>query len=307
MINTLYQIIRTIRPRQWLKNLAIFAAPILQGVVLKHDVLISCVLAFIAFTLLACGTYILNDLVDAPKDRKHPVKSNRPIASGKLSINLALILMAAFYFLGTLISFSFVGSYFGILGISYILLQLSYSFYLRNIIIMDAMAVSAGFILRVFAGGVASDTSISSWLVLTTIGLSLLLAFGKRRSEKTLLSEYEESETRTTLLHYPEALLDSMISMSASFCMIAYSVYAFQTSPVLMGPEISRLLPSILKSPKWMMITIPLVLYGVARYLYIIYEKKEGESPERVLLSDSPLLLTVLIWGVTVFIIRYSL
>uniref|UniRef100_A0A7C4XVP0 Decaprenyl-phosphate phosphoribosyltransferase n=1 Tax=candidate division WWE3 bacterium TaxID=2053526 RepID=A0A7C4XVP0_UNCKA len=307
MINLLYQITRTIRPRQWLKNLAVFAVPILQGTVFNKGIFEASALAFVSFTLLACGTYILNDMVDAPEDRKHPVKKNRPIASGKISFNLALMLMLIFYSLGLWVSFNHVGSFFGFLGISYVLLQLSYSFYFRSIIIMDALAVSAGFILRVFAGGVASDTSIPSWLVLTTIGLSMLLAFGKRRSEKTLLSEYQESETRATLLHYPATLLDSMISMSASFCMISYSVYAFQNSPVLSDTEITKLLPSILKSPKGMMITIPLVLYGIARYLYIIYEKKEGESPERVLLSDRPLLFTVLLWTIVVFFIRYAL
>ena len=307
MINLLYQITRTIRPRQWLKNLAVFAVPILQGTVFNKGIFEASALAFVSFTLLACGTYILNDMVDAPEDRKHPVKKNRPIASGKISFNLALMLMLIFYSLGLWVSFNHVGSFFGFLGISYVLLQLSYSFYFRSIIIMDALAVSAGFILRVFAGGVASDTSIPSWLVLTTIGLSMLLAFGKRRSEKTLLSEYQESETRATLLHYPATLLDSMISMSASFCMISYSVYAFQNSPVLSDTEITKLLPSILKSPKGMMITIPLVLYGIARYLYIIYEKKEGESPERVLLSDRPLLFTVLLWTIVLFFIRYAL
>jgi hypothetical protein len=150
------------------------------------------------------------------------------------------------------------------------------------------------------------DISISSWLILTTIGLSLLLAFGKRRSEKTILDEHHIGErTRATLRHYPDTLLDSMISMSASFCIMAYSLYTFQTSPVLKGTAISQILPSILKTPKWMMLTIPLVIYGVARYLYIIYEKKAGESPERVLLSDKPILATVLLWGLSIFLIVY--
>ena len=170
--------------------------------------------------------------------------------------------------------------------------------------------VASLFILRVFAGGLAAEVSVSSWLILTTIGLSLLLAFGKRRSEKTILLKYdinsEKSETRKTLKHYPDSLLDSMISMSSAFCIITYALFTFQISPDgLYNPTLSSILPSILRTPKLMMLTIPFVIYGVARYLYVIYEKKEGESPERVLLSDKALLTAVLAWCVVTFVIIY--
>jgi hypothetical protein len=165
--------------------------------------------------------------------------------------------------------------------------------------------------MRVFAGGFASNTSISSWLALTTIGISLLLAFGKRRSEKTILEKFNEDttkpKTRKTLRHYPDALLDSMISMSATYTIITYSLFVFQISPQNVSRALSTVLPSILKSPKWMMLTIPLVIYGVARYLYLIYEKQEGESPERVLLSDKPLLFTVSLWGISALLMIYLL
>jgi len=308
MISLIYQIIRTVRPRQWLKNLAVFAAPVLQGIIFDPDVLSKSILAFFAFCFLASGTYILNDLVDVAKDRLHPVKKNRPIASGKLPVAIAVFCAVIAYAVGLQISFIYVGTYFGVAGLSYVLLHMFYSLYFRNVIIMDALIVSTGFILRVFAGGLAADSSISSWLILTTIGLSLLMAFGKRRSEKTILHDHKiDSKTRDTLRHYPDSLLDAIISMSASFCLIAYSLFTFQSSPTLGEGQISGLLPSILKSPKWMMLTIPIVIYGVARYLYLIYEKKEGESPERVLLSDRPLLGTVVLWGLSIFLIVYIL
>ena len=193
----------------------------------------------------------------------------------------------------------------------YIAMQFAFSFYLRNVIILDSLIVASGFIIRVFSGGFVSRTSISSWLILTTIGISMLLAFGKRRSEKTILAKYsvanDDIKTRETLRRYPDTLLDRMISMSASYTILTYSLFTFMVSPGEVGDRISSFLPTVLKSPKLMMLTIPLVIYGIARYLYVIYEKEEGESPERVLLSDKPLLLTVLIWGLVASVIIFYL
>ncbi len=307
VLNTTYQIIRTIRPRQWLKNLTLFAAPIFHGIIFDPEIFLLSTKAFLIFCVLASGTYIFNDLIDAPKDRQHPIKKNRPIASGTLNEKLAKKLVILFYGLGLWLAYTQIGTFFSIAGLSYILLQFAYSLYFRNVIILDSLIVSSGFILRVYAGGLAVDISVSSWLILTTIGLALLMAFGKRRSEKTLIGEVKDSKTRKTLRHYPDSLLDSIISMSASFCVMSYSLFTFQTSPVVKANLLSEVLPSILKTPKWMMLTIPMVIYGVARYLYIIYEKKEGESPERVLLSDKPLLLTVLMWGISILAIIYLL
>lgn len=311
MINLIYQILRTIRPRQWLKNLAVFAVPVFAGVFFEPQIFSMSLLAFVAFSLLASGTYVMNDLVDAPKDRQHPIKKNRPIASGALSRKVAILTMVILYWAGLTISYNHIGNFFGLIGISYILLQVSYSFYFRNVIILDALVVSTGFILRVFAGGIAVNISVSSWLILTTIGLSLLMAFGKRRSEKTILEkhfkEIAKTKTRKTLRQYPDSLLDSIISMSSTFCILSYSLFTFQTSPTTQSNQISALLPSILKTPKLMMLTIPIVIYGVARYLYLIYEKKEGESPERVLLSDKPMLATVVLWILVIFGIVYGL
>ncbi|HOM78159.1 MAG TPA: decaprenyl-phosphate phosphoribosyltransferase [bacterium] len=308
LINLIYQLIRTARPRQWLKNLSVFAAPFFSGLFFTGDVFIKSVLCFIAFCMVSSGAYFVNDIKDIERDRQHPIKSNRPIASGKLPIWLAWGVAFSLIAFGIIFSQLYVGNYFTYSVLAYVLIQLLYSSYFRNVIILDSLVVGTGFVIRVFAGGLGTNTSLSSWLALATIGLSLLLAFGKRRSEKTLLKKFADPEnlaTRKTLRRYPDTLLDSMISMSSSIAVMTYSLFTFQTSPQIAGSTITSILPSTLKSPKWMMLTIPLVIYGVARYLYVIYEKEDAESPERVLLSDMPLLITVLLWGALVFGIVY--
>jgi len=310
MIHTFYQIIRTARPRQWLKNFSLFAAPLFAGKLFYPKVYTSAIEAFVAFSVLSSAAYFFNDLIDAPKDRMHPIKKNRPIASGKLPANVAWGLVFILASGALSYSYFFIGFYFTLALIIYALVQVAYYLYLRDVIIIDSLVVASGFVLRVFAGGLASNTSISSWLALTTIGISLLMAFGKRRSEKTIVNRFfpsDEIQTRRTLRHYPDALLDTMISMSATYTIITYSLFTFQISPQLSAGKLMTALPSILKSPKWMMLTIPLVIYGVARYLYVIYEKNEGESPERVLLSDAPLLVTVVLWAAFVLSVIYVL
>jgi len=305
MIDLFYQITRTARPRQWLKNMALFAPALILGDISEGSLLYKLFNAFVSFSLMSSAAYFVNDIVDAPKDALHPVKKNRPIPSGKLSVItawvVALLLMAS----SILYSIKFTGNFFTIILIVYILIQFLYSLLLRNIIIIDSLTVASGFVLRVIAGGIVTNISISSWLILTTIALSLLLAFGKRRSEKTILSDTKtEAETRKTLKNYPDTLLDSMITMSATFCIVAYSFFTFQVSPDSSLTNLKKFLPSIIESPKWLMMTIPLVIYGIARYLYVIYEKKGGESPERILLSDKPLLFTVITWITFVFLMN---
>jgi len=307
LILTIYHLFRTARPRQWLKNLSVFAAPLFSGNLFEASVFIKTAQAFVAFSAMASAAYFINDIIDIPKDRLHPIKKNRPIASGKISNKLAWFVAFSLVFGSILYSMFFVGTFFTLSLIVYILLQFVYTLYLKNIIILDSLTIAFLFVIRVFAGGFASDTSVSSWMTLATIGLSLLLAFGKRRSEKTLLTKFAEShgKTRETLRYYPDTLLDSTISMSATYAIITYSLFVFQISTEIPNKALSSFLPSILRSPKWMMGTIPIVIYGVARYLYVIYEKQEGESPARVLLSDRPLLLAVILWGLVVTGIIY--
>ncbi|NMB70316.1 decaprenyl-phosphate phosphoribosyltransferase [candidate division WWE3 bacterium] len=309
MINIFYQIIRTARPRQWLKNLAVFAAPLFAGTLFHQSTFNLALSAFIGYCLVSSGGYFLNDIIDAPRDRLHPIKKNRPIASGKIPLWLAWVITFVFIISEIIFSSLNVGTYFTLSILMYIVIQMAYSLYFRNVIILDSLVVASLFVLRVFAGGFASNTSISSWLALTTIGISLLLAFGKRRSEKTIVAKYTNTagKTRETLKHYPDSLLDSIITMASTYTIITYSLFTFQVSERATSGALVNYLPSILKNPKWMMLTIPFVLYGVARYLYVIYEKNEAESPERVLLNDKPLLVTVISWGLLVSAIIYLL
>ena len=293
------------RPRQWLKNLSIYAPLIFWGELFRPDGFLKTTKAALLFCSVSSAVYLINDIIDAPRDRQHPFKKNRPIAKGLLSVKNALFAAAA------LLTFGLVGaflleSYFFFPVLAYFLLQLCYSLWLRNVIILDALAIALGFILRVFAGAWVLPVPLSSWLVLSTIGLALLLAFGKRRSERTILAaEGVSPRTRKTLEHYPDTLLDAMISTSAAYAILSYSLFAFQTSPLPETPLFETLLPTTIARPKLMMLTIPLIIYAIARYLYVIYEKKEGEVPERVLLSDYPLLASVLVWGLAVVAIIY--
>jgi len=293
------------RPRQWIKNISLFAAITFSGYLFDAGIFLKTFLAFLIFCLLSSATYLINDIHDASSDKLHPIKKNRPIPSGKLSVALAR--MSSIIFLSvSLLMALLINPFFFFICFSYLSLQIIYTYKLRNVIILDALAVSLGFIFRVLAGGFAAGVSISSWIVLATIGLAMLLSFGKRRSERTILNASGLSlETRKTLAHYPDSLLDSMISTSASFAIISYSLFTFQTSPQESLGIVKRFLPASLSSPKWMMLTIPIVIYGVARYLYVIYEKKEAESPERVLLKDKPLLGATILWGICVVLLLY--
>lgn len=298
----------SMRPRQWLKNASLFAAVFFWRQILETHIFYKVGEAFLAFCLLCSSVYLFNDLIDRKRDQRHPLKKDRPIAKGTLSVPIAgtaFCVFAVGSLFWTALRFN---QFFFTLALSFFALQISYSLFFRNLIILDALVVAFAFVLRVYAGAFIIPTPISSWLILSVIGLSLLLAFGKRRSERTLLSSlHRRFLTRTTLRGYPGTLLDSMISMAAAFTIISYAIFAFQTSPTTQAPFLASLIPPTLATPRWMMLTIPIVIYGVARYLYVIYEKKEGESPEKVLLSDHPLLGAVFLWVATLFVIIYGL
>lgn len=306
--NKFYHLIRAVRPRQWIKNGLLFAPIIFHGQFFNIDFLLKESLAFLCFSGIASAIYLINDIKDVERDRLHPIKKNRPIASGKLPMSWAVGAVIILFSLLIPGSFTWIGSDFGIMVLFYILLQFLYNIKFKEVIILDALTIAMGFIIRAFAGALAIPVSISSWLILAITGVSLLLAFGKRRAERTLLEAQglSKESTRTILRHYPDNLLDSMISMSASFSIITYSLFAFQNSPEskeTIGGLLSPFLPSTLVGAKLLMLTIPIVIYGVARYLYVIYEKREGESPERILLQDKPLLFTAVIWTIVVILI----
>ena len=308
MAKTLYYLLKVIRPRQWLKNLTLFAAVFFTGQLLNVSLLSTSFIAFLAFCAASSSLYIFNDFKDLDRDRQHPFKKNRPLASGRLDKNLALITMIFLTVISFILSAKISSSFF-LVTLSFYFLQLSYNFFLKDIMLLDILAIAAGFILRVFAGEVATGWHIDIWLFLTVVSVALFLAIGKRRSELTLLSGF--TGTRKTLSHYSEKMLDVYLSMFANSAWITYAFYTFLQRPPVLRRRVNFIFDQynldVFQDRKWLMLTIPFVIYGVMRYLQLIYEKNEGESPEKVLLSDKPLMFTGIILGVTLFGIIYIL
>ncbi len=298
------------RPRQWIKNTAIFAAITFSGSLFEWTVFQKVFFAFITFCSLSSASYIINDIFDIKKDRLHPFKRFRPLANKSLTITyaltIALVLIVASFILGAMITPAFF-----ILQIIYLLIQFFYSTVLKPIAVIDILVIALGYILRVYAGELAGGFHISVWLLLTTISLSLFLAVGKRRSELTLVSQNKSvniSDVRKTLSHYSERLLDVYASIFATSTFVSYTLFTFLENPRGFNLGLSIFMPGFLPAffqRKWLMITIVPVVYGLMRYLQDIYEKHEGESPDRVLTSDKPLLTAVLLWISLVIAVIY--
>ncbi len=302
----LYAIFKTARPRQWLKNVAIFSTLLFTGTIFSPEHFLPTAVGFIVFCFLASSNYLINDVLDAPSDRKHPFKRFRPVASGSLPIPIALFASLLFMVAGLVLSYTLSVSFF-FLSICFVVLQYTYSLLLKKTSVIDILAITGGYIIRVYAGEAITGLHISVWLALAALSLSLFLAIGKRRSELTLIQGYKgilPSQTRETLSHYSEKLLDTYTAMFANSTFIAYAFYTFLEHPVREGMLFRGYTGFVddFTNRKWMMITIPFVLYGIMRYMQLIYEGK-GESPEKVLTSDSPLILTVMLWGASVLLV----
>lgn len=305
MINHFYYIFKLLRPRQWIKNFALFAGVTFAGQLFNIPLFLQASEGFIAFCLLSSSTYVINDILDVKKDRLHPFKKNRPIASGKVSVPEATAILIGTLSLALIIAFH-IGFIFLGIGVLYLILQLLYSTIFKSIAIFDILFIATGYILRILAGESISNFHLSIWLLLTAVSLSLFLAVGKRKSELTLLQNIKGvkiDEVRKTLSHYSEALLDSFSVIFATSTFIFYAEFTFQAKSDSIKNVADFLLPQYLPgylNRKWLMITILPVIYGLMRYLQDIYEKKEGESPDKVLLSDKPLLASVIIWVILV-------
>ncbi len=301
-LNNFYYLAVSLRPRQWLKNFSVFAAIFFGGRLLEIDALRQVSWLFVIFCALSSSMYLVNDLVDIQADKAHFSKKERPISSGKVSKNLALITAVLLAVFGLIASY-FVSTIIFSTALTFIVVQLSYTFLLKSVIILDVLAIAFTFMLRVFAGSFVISEPLSSWLILTVMMLAIFLAIGKRRSELTLLAYQQAVEHRHILSHYPVIFLDGITFMMATATLLTYSLFSFNTSRSL--SLFSDYLPTTLANPRWLMLTIPIVIYGVFRYLYLVFEKKEGESPEKVLLSDFPLFLSVSVWGLIAFLVIY--
>lgn len=312
MKRSIRNILRLLRPRQWIKNLAIFGAATFGGELFNPPVLLTVFIGFLIFCAISSGIYIINDIFDREKDKLHPFKRFRPLAHGDISLRVAIFLAVLLIGTATIASYFINPAFFSITMI-YLILQFSYSAFLKHITVIDILALAGGYILRVYAGEFASSYHISVWLLLTTISLSLFLAIGKRRSELTLISTYSSAQIaaiRKTLSHYSDRLLDVYASIFATSTFITYSLFTFFQDETSLAITNQLLLPDYLPNylnRKWLMLTIFPVVYGLMRYLQDIYEKHEGESPERVIVSDKPLLANVILWVFLIIFIIYVL
>ncbi len=301
----LLPLLEALRPIQWIKNLNLFAAAILNGQLTDPEVFFRSFGAFIVFCLLSSSSYLVNDLVDAKSDRLHPVKRNRPIARGDLPESLAIftafILLILGLFLALLISSGFL-----LISLFFIVLQYSYSLLLKKKAILDIIGIALFFILRAFAGEIATGYHLPVWIMLTVIFLSLFIASGKRRSELANVG----TKTRTALKGYKTSLLNFYTTMFAVCTLLTYAMFTFFEEPIRFQGLIHNFLldnfPSALDR-KWFMITLLPVIFGIMRYGQIIFEMQEGERPERVVATDIPLLISVMTWGLMLITIIYVL
>ncbi len=284
-------LLRTMRPKQWFKNIFVFAGVFFDGRALDPARLLRSVAAFVVFCMLSSAVYFINDLVDAPRDRLHPSKRNRPIASGALSSRVAIV-AAIVLVAGSLAAALPLGKPFAIVSATYLALMVAYTLYLKNLVIIDVMAIAAGFVLRVYAGAVAVQvTRFSPWLYVCMTLLALFIAINKRRHELILLAE-DANNHRTSLGQYNLEFLDHMTALVTSTLLTAYSLYTFS------APN--------LPADHSMMYTIPFVLYGLFRYLYLIHARGLGGAPEDIVLGDKPMLITLALWAATCGIVLYG-
>ncbi|MCC6450787.1 MAG: decaprenyl-phosphate phosphoribosyltransferase [Candidatus Aureabacteria bacterium] len=278
-------LIEAMRPRQWVKNLIVFAGLLFSKRFLHAGDLVTACAAFAVFCLLSGVVYLVNDIADAAEDRQHALKRLRPVASGRLPRGLAAVFAALIAAL-SLIAARGIGPGFAATALGYLVLMLAYSLFLKHVVIVDVLAIAVGFVLRAAAGGEAIAVEISPWLLICTILLALFLALSKRRHEIVLL-EGNAPLHRPILEEYSTGLLDQMIAVVTSSTLMAYVLYSLL-------PRTHREVSARLY------LTIPFVLYGIFRYRWLVHQKEEGGSPETTLLSDRPLLADIVLWAAAV-------
>ncbi len=312
----LYALIKSGRPRQWIKNFALFAPLVFSGFFFYTPAsglpYFFVVLAATAvFCILTSSIYIINDIIDYEADRHHPFKRKRPIASGMLPIPIALA--AALFGLFLVIFFSlWLNPFFRLIALGYLILQFTYAKYLKHMPILDVVSIATGFLMRIYAGSVVVNLHMNVWFLLTVVSASLFLAVAKRQSERTLLMSSNEDmgQTRKILKRYSERLLDQYTSMFATATWLTYALFAFQyqsDDAVFRLTSVLPIIPRSLQTQKLLMLTLPFVILGVMRYLQLVYENNRGESPDQVLVNDKPLLYTAFGFVIMVMLVLYVL
>ena len=287
-----WNVIRSLRPEQWTKNLIIFGGLLFgQRLFDLHSVLYATA-AFAVFCALSGVVYLLNDVADRDADRRHPLKRRRPIASGELSTSTALM-AAAMIGIGALTVAFLLHTQFGFFAASYVALLALYSGPLKHVVIVDVLTIAVGFVLRAAAGAAVIDVPISNWLLFITILGALFLALSKRRHELVLLAD-DATSHRPILQEYTPYLLDQMISVVTASTLVAYAFYT-------VNPETVEKFHTTRLA-----LTLPFLLYGIFRYLYLVHQKEGGGSPAEMLLNDRPLLVCVALWALAVALIIYG-
>jgi len=284
-------ILTEIRPVQWIKNLFVFAGVIFSLSFTRFLPIAQSILAFVIFCLAASSVYIFNDLIDKKIDNVHPQKRTRPIAAGKLRTPVALFVSVVLAFIALFLSL-LLNYWFLLTVFTYILIMVVYSLILKRIVIVDVIVISVGFVLRAMAGALAIDVAISPWLILTTFLLALFIGLSKRRYEITLLKE-DATEHRNTLSHYSLSLLDQMIAVVTASTVVTYALYTMADATYMKF------------GTRFLGLTIPFVIYGIFRYLYLVHKREGGGSPEKTLLTDKPLLIDILLWGISAIVIVF--
>jgi 4-hydroxybenzoate polyprenyltransferase len=283
-------LVRTMRPKQWTKNVFVWAALLFDQKLFQAGPFLRTLITFLLFCLISSAVYIINDLVDIEKDRQHPSKRNRPLASGALDPRLALV-AAVTLIVVSLPAALWLGLAVCAILYGYLLLMVTYSFWLKNIVIVDVLTIPAGFVLRVAAGVVVVQAArFSPWLYVCMLLLALFIAIGKRRQEIVLM-QGGSRDTRSILQEYNVGFLDEMLALVSSSTVMAYSLYTFSAPNV---PPNHTL-----------MLTIPFVLYGLFRYLYLIHVRGETDPPDVIVLKDRALLLDVVLFSLVAFLVFY--
>lgn len=293
------------RVNQWIKNLVVFIPIVFNGQLLNQDLFLKSFYTFLIFCLLSSISYILNDIIDYPYDKKHKQKKYRPIAAGNISIPQATFLTFLLTVLAIILLLIFSLNLF-FLGLIFLFLHFFYSLILKRIPVIDIFVISFSFMLRTFAGEVITGFHIPIWLLLTIFFGSLFMATVKRQAELKIAGR----ETRISLYQYNEHFLDFLTYTFSTTTIIAYSTYTYEEKIPHVKTFFSQFTQQLFpgwEARKWLMITIPLVVYGVSRYAQLFYEKTKGEQPEKIVTTDIPLLLTIFLWGLTIILLIYVL
>ncbi len=282
-----------IRPKQWIKNLFVFAPILFAGQLLNFPLLFQNILAFIAFCGVSSSVYVLNDIMDVESDRAHKKKRYRPIAAGDVSIAQAKILFVILLIFTAVICFN-LNSLFSFTILLYFINNIIYTFKIKNVVLLDVFSISMGFILRVIGGAVAINVDVSSWMIITTIFISLFLGISKRRAELSGPNQENLEKQRKVLSDYDVVFVDQMNTVAATGTIIAYALYTVSEKAI-----------SSFHSDK-LIYTTPFVIYGIFRYLYLLHKKNLGESPTQIVTKDIPIIINSLLWLIACALIIYK-